>query len=49
MTVLEWDDWESFEKGFYDPQVQADLQENVKKIADYVYVVSEVLAETRNR
>lgn len=45
MTTADWPDWESFRKGFYDPQVQADLRENVKRIADPVFLVSEILAE----
>jgi heme-degrading monooxygenase HmoA len=49
MTIAEWEDRESFERGFYNPQVQAALAENLKTIADPLFLVSEVLTETRNR
>src|SRR5579864_3885810 len=32
MTTLDWPDWESFLEGFYDPQVQAGLEEDVKRL-----------------
>ena len=48
MTTADWPDRESFEEGFYDPQVQAKLTEDVKRITDSVFYVSEVLAESRN-
>ncbi|MBL8131712.1 MAG: hypothetical protein JNL42_07620 [Anaerolineae bacterium] len=48
MTTADWPDRESFEKGFYDPQVQADLTENLTKIADPLFLISEILTETRN-
>lgn len=47
MTIAEWEDREGFERGFYDPQVQAALIENLKKIADPLFLISEVLTETR--
>lgn len=47
MTTADWPDMESFRKGFYDPQVQAELQENLKKIADPIFLISEILAETK--
>jgi hypothetical protein len=43
MTTADWPDKESFEKGFYDPQVQADLQENLKKLSNPLFLISEVL------
>lgn len=48
MTTADWADWESFEKSFYDPEVQASLQEDVKRITDSVFLISEILAETVN-
>ena len=42
-TTLEWPDRASFERGFHDPTVQADLKENLKKLGDYSFFVSEVL------
>lgn len=47
MTIVEWADKESFEKGFYDEQVQAGLRENVKKIDDQIFLISEVLIEAK--
>jgi hypothetical protein len=49
MTIAEWEDRESFERAFYDPQMQADLQENLKKLADPVFLISEILIEADNR
>ncbi len=43
MTTVDWPDRESFDKGFYDPQVQAEIKENLKKISDPVFLVSECL------
>ena len=45
MTTVDWPDRESFERGFYNPQVQADLEENLKKISDALFLVSESLVE----
>lgn len=47
MTTADWPDWESFRVGFYDPQVQADLEENVKKIRDTVFLVSEIVVDEK--
>lgn len=47
-TEVEWPDRESFEKGFYDPAVQAKLKEDVKRITDMTFLISEVLTETKN-
>jgi hypothetical protein len=43
LTTVDWPDRESFENGFYDPQVQAGLKENMQKISDPVFLVSECL------
>jgi hypothetical protein len=43
LTTLDWPDRESFEKGFYDPRVQAELEENLEKISNPVFLVSECL------
>lgn len=43
MTTVDWPDRESFERGFYDSQVQAELKEDLKKISDWVFLVSERL------
>ncbi|MCC6617323.1 MAG: hypothetical protein IT320_27870 [Anaerolineae bacterium] len=48
MTIAEWPDRETFERGFYDPQVQLELEENLKKIDNPLFMISEILVETRN-
>lgn len=45
MTTVDWPDRETFERGFYDPQVQAHLEVNLKKISDPLFLVSESLVE----
>jgi hypothetical protein len=47
MTTVDWPDRESFERGFYNPQVQTDLKENLKKISDPLFLVSECIVEER--
>lgn len=46
-TTAEWPDRESFEHGFYDEAVQAELRENLRKLGDYAFVVSEILVESK--
>ena len=46
MTISEWEDRASFEKSFYDPKTQAKLLEDIKKIADPVFLISEILITT---
>jgi hypothetical protein len=48
LTTLDWPDRESFEKGFYDPRVQAELEENLMKISDPLFIVSECLVDESN-
>lgn len=43
MTTTDWPDRESFERGFYDPQVQADLREDAKRLKDPLFLISEIL------
>jgi len=45
-TTVDWPDRESFERGFYDDAVQTGLRENLKKLGDYVFIVSEILVES---
>jgi hypothetical protein len=45
MTTVDWPDRESFERGFYDARVQADLDENLRKISNPLFLVSECLVE----
>ena len=42
-TIVEWPDKATFEKSFYDETVQADLKENLERLGDYSFLVSEVL------
>jgi|SRR5215208_3028899 len=48
LTMIDWPDRESFEKGFYHPRVQAELKENLEKISDPVFLVSECLIRESN-
>jgi hypothetical protein len=48
LTTLDWPDRESFEKGFYDPRVQVELEENLMKISDPLFIVSECLVDESN-
>jgi len=45
MTIAEWADRETFEKAFYDPARRQGLEESLKRITDYVFLVSEILIE----
>lgn len=47
MTTVDWPDRESFERGFYNEKVQAKLQEDVKRIRDTVFLISEELTSGR--
>ncbi len=42
-TTVEWSDRESFDSGFHDDSVQKTLRENLKKLGDYEFIVSEIL------
>ncbi len=46
LTIVEWADRESFENGFYRPEVQAKLKEDIKKIADPLFLISEILTSS---
>jgi len=48
MTTVEWADKASFEASFYADDVQEKLKEDVKKIRDSVFLISEILTETKN-
>ena len=43
VTTLDWPDMESFKKGFYDPEVQAGLEKNLKILSNPVFLISEIL------
>ena len=42
-TTAEWADQESFEHSFYREDVQAKLQEDLKRLGDYTFFVSRLL------
>lgn len=44
-TTVDWPDRDSFEKGFYDDSVQEKLSENLKRLGEHAFIVSEVLVE----
>jgi hypothetical protein len=43
-TTVDWPDRASYEQAFLNDQAQADLRENVKKLGDHLFLVSEVLS-----
>jgi len=45
-TTVEWPDRESFDAGFHNEAVQAKLHENLKKLGDYTFMVSEILVNS---
>lgn len=45
-TTVEWPSRESFDSGFRDEAFQAKLQQDLKRLADYAFIVSEVLIES---
>ncbi|MEM6283193.1 MAG: hypothetical protein AAF787_13440 [Chloroflexota bacterium] len=46
MTIAEYETWEAFEANFYSEAMQASLRQNMDRIADAVFLVSEVLTST---
>jgi hypothetical protein len=48
MTTVDWPDRESFERGFYDPGVQAKLEKDLERVSDPVMFVSECLVRERS-
>lgn len=49
MTVAEWDTREEFERSFYAAETQANLKQDVERISDAVFLVTEILTQTVNR
>ncbi|MDO9027897.1 MAG: hypothetical protein Q7U68_03445 [Candidatus Roizmanbacteria bacterium] len=43
ITNLDWPDWQSFQKGFYAPDVQASMKKNLQKLDNPVFLISEIL------
>jgi len=48
VTTLDWPDMESFNRAFYAPDVQAGLLENIKKLGDHEYFVTEILTNSES-
>jgi hypothetical protein len=46
MTIAEWPDRESFERAFYAPAAVAALEEDLKRLHDPVFLISEVLTSS---
>ncbi len=46
MTLVEWPDRERFEKGFNDPALQASMRDNLKLLADPIFLISEILTSS---
>lgn len=48
VTTVEWPDMAAFEDAFYAPEVQIDLLENIKKLGEFEYSISEILTSTED-
>ncbi len=46
MTIAEWDDRASFEASFYGTESQDGLRDDLKRIADQMLLISEILVST---
>jgi len=46
VTVVEWPDMASFEAAFYAPAVQSALRENLRRLGEFEYSISEILASS---
>ena len=45
-TTVDWPDRQTFEKAFYDESVQANLKQNLERLGDYSFMISEILTES---
>lgn len=48
MTTADWPNMESFRAAFYDPEMQASLQESLKMLKDPLFLISEILVQESN-
>jgi len=48
MTTADWPDRESFEASFYDLDAQVGLQEDIKRLKDPLFLISEILVQESN-
>lgn len=46
MTIVDFPDRETFEKSFYNPDSINELREDIKRIADPVFLISEILTSS---
>ena len=49
ITEVWWETMEDLEEAFYDPEVQADLQEDGEQYTDRLFLVSEEVVTTDKR
>jgi hypothetical protein len=47
MTNIDWPDMSSFRQSFLDPQVQKNLKQDLDKMADPIFLISEVLIDQK--
>jgi hypothetical protein len=45
-TTVDWPDRNSFEEGFNNEAVQASLRENLKRLGDHSFMISEILVDS---
>ena len=48
MTTADWPDRESFEAVFYDEAFQAQLKQDQGRITDVLFLISEILTESKS-
>ena len=48
VTTVEWPNMSAFEEAFYESDVQAGLRENIKKLGDFEYSISEILTSSND-
>ena len=46
MTIAEWPDRAAFERAFHADDAQTDLRANLDKLADPIFLISDILTET---
>lgn len=46
MTTADWPDRATFERAFYDPDALAGLRANLSKLADPIFLISEILTSS---
>ncbi len=46
VTSAEWPNQAAFEAAFYEPTALKDLQENLKRLGEYEFLITEILASS---